>query len=162
MCTDKVITLAELWVRIVDTASWNSAAQAAPSTDSQKKTRTTWGEKRAEIKKGGGDVWGGQKHSQHEVLLPARLTAAHSDGCALNILHLQGHVCVKFLCKTGYTKKKKKTLVMLLRAFIWNSLILWVDVWMMSTGHRARLTLGSIKLGFLHCKDIEKMSRKSM
>lgn len=39
-------------------------------------------------------------HSQHEVLLPARLTAAHGDGCALNILHLQGHVCVEFFCKT--------------------------------------------------------------
>lgn len=48
-----------------------------------------------------GGIKGGrrQKHSQHEILLPARLTAAHSDGCALNILHLQGHVCVKFLCK---------------------------------------------------------------
>lgn len=41
----------------------------------------------------------GKKHSQHKILLPAWLTAAHSDGCALNILHLQGHVCVKFLCK---------------------------------------------------------------
>lgn len=41
---------------------------------------------------------GGRKYSQHKILLPARLTAAHSNGRALNILHLQGHVCVKFLC----------------------------------------------------------------
>lgn len=41
-----------------------------------------------------------ERHSQHEILLPARLTAAHRNGCALDILHLQGHVCVKFLCKS--------------------------------------------------------------
>lgn len=46
-----------------------------------------------------GDVSEGEKHSQHKILLPAWLTATHSDGCALNILYLQGHVCVKFLCK---------------------------------------------------------------
>lgn len=54
--------------------------------------------------KGAEDVREDKKHSQHEVLLPAWLTASHSDGCALNILHLQGHVCVKFLCK----KRKSK------------------------------------------------------
>lgn len=55
-------------------------------------------------------------NSQHKVLLPARLTAAHSDGGALNILHLQGHVSVEFFCKkqttigytTVYVKQVKK------------------------------------------------------
>lgn len=36
--------------------------------------------------------------SQHEILLPAGLAAPHSDGRALDILHLQGHVRVEFLC----------------------------------------------------------------
>lgn len=40
----------------------------------------------------------GRADSQHEVLLPARLVAAHRDGRALDILHLQGHVRVEFLC----------------------------------------------------------------
>lgn len=57
----------------------------------------------------------GEKHSQHEVLLPARLTAAHRDGCAFNILHLQGHVCVKFLC--GKNRKTQTEIVTALRAF---------------------------------------------
>lgn len=35
---------------------------------------------------------------QHEVLLPAGLVAPHSDGRALDILHLQGHVRVELLC----------------------------------------------------------------
>lgn len=36
--------------------------------------------------------------SQHEILLPAGLAAPHGDGRALDILHLQGHVRVEFLC----------------------------------------------------------------
>lgn len=39
-----------------------------------------------------------QSDSQHEILLPAGLATPHSDGCALDILHLQGHICVEFLC----------------------------------------------------------------
>lgn len=61
--------------------------------------RNKRGAKRHGGLKGAEDVREDKKHSQHEVLLPAWLTASHSDGCALNILHLQGHVCVKFLCK---------------------------------------------------------------
>lgn len=41
---------------------------------------------------------GGAAHSQHEVLLPARLAAAYSYGSALHVLHLQRHVCVELLC----------------------------------------------------------------
>lgn len=37
-------------------------------------------------------------HSQHEVLLPGGQVAPHCYGCALDILHLQGHVGVKLLC----------------------------------------------------------------
>lgn len=62
----------------------------------------------------------GEKHSQHEILLPAWLTASHSDGRALNILHLQGHVCVKFLCRENGVRM---SLVMFL--FIPNSVILF-------------------------------------
>lgn len=40
-----------------------------------------------------------KKHSQHKILLPTWLTATHGNRCAFNILHLQGHVCVKFLCR---------------------------------------------------------------
>lgn len=39
-------------------------------------------------------------HLQHEVLLPAWLVASHGNGGALDILHLQRHVGVKFLCGT--------------------------------------------------------------
>lgn len=37
-------------------------------------------------------------HSQHEILFPAGLAPPHSDGRALDILHLQSHICVEFLC----------------------------------------------------------------
>lgn len=103
----------------------------------------------------------GEKHSQHEILLPAWLTASHSDGRALNILHLQGHVCVKFLCRKSGVQI---SLVMFL--FIPNSVILFflflnnkkqcrkvVDT------RGTQLTLWSIKLGFLHCKHVEKMNK---
>lgn len=53
------------------------------------------------------------RHSQHKVLLPAWLAASHGDGRALNILHLQGHVRVKFLCKKK-SASAKTLLVMLL------------------------------------------------
>lgn len=97
----------------------------------------------------------GKKHSQHKILLPAWLTAAHSDGCALNILHLQGHVCVKFLCKkvantnvishaADYTKQPDSVTIS-------NN---------MDDIHRSQLTLWSIKLGFLHCKQVEKTKKK--
>lgn len=36
--------------------------------------------------------------SQHEILFPAGLAAPHGDGRALDILHLQGHIRVEFLC----------------------------------------------------------------
>ena len=36
--------------------------------------------------------------SQHEILFPAGLAAPHRDGRALDILHLQGHIRVEFLC----------------------------------------------------------------
>ena len=36
--------------------------------------------------------------SQHEILLPAGLAASDSDSRAFDILHLQGHVGVEFLC----------------------------------------------------------------
>lgn len=39
-----------------------------------------------------------QADLQHEILLPAGLAPPHSDGRALDILHLQSHVCVEFLC----------------------------------------------------------------
>lgn len=41
-----------------------------------------------------------EEDSQHEVLLPAWLVASHGNGGALDILHLQRHVGVKFLCGT--------------------------------------------------------------
>lgn len=39
-------------------------------------------------------------HLQHEVLLPAWLGTTYSDGGALDVLHFQRHVGVKFLCGT--------------------------------------------------------------
>lgn len=36
--------------------------------------------------------------SQHEILLPAGLAAPYGNGRALDILHLQGHIRIEFLC----------------------------------------------------------------
>lgn len=48
---------------------------------------------------GSGEGWrAAGRDSQHEVLLPAGLAAAHGDCGAFDILHLQRHVCVEFLC----------------------------------------------------------------
>lgn len=102
----------------------------------------------------------GEKHSQHEILLPAWLTASHSDGRALNILHLQGHVCVKFLCRKSGVQI---SLVMFL--FIPNSVILFLNNNKKKQRRKVvdtqgtQLTLWSIKLGFLHCKHVEKMNK---
>lgn len=41
-----------------------------------------------------------EEDSQHEVLLPAWLGTTYSDGGALDVLHFQRHVGVKFLCGT--------------------------------------------------------------
>lgn len=38
-----------------------------------------------------------EAHSQHEVLFPAGLVAAHGDGRALHILHLERHVGVELV-----------------------------------------------------------------
>lgn len=45
------------------------------------------------------DVTEDKRHSQHKILLPTWLAATHGDCGAFNILHLQGHVCVKLLCR---------------------------------------------------------------
>lgn len=89
-----------------------------------------------------GDVREDKTHSQHKILLPTWLAAAHGDRCAFDILHLQGHVCVKFLCReqsniishvTGYTTPQDSGI------------------------KRSQLTLWSIELGFLHWKQMEKI-----
>lgn len=45
-------------------------------------------------------------HLQHEVLLPAWLGAPHSDGGALDILHLQRHIAIELTCNTERREKR--------------------------------------------------------
>lgn len=99
------------------------------------------------------------RHSQHKVLLPAWLAASHGDGRALNILHLQGHVRVKFLCKKK-SASAKTLLVMLLFTGKHPNFGLPIKKKQVDDAHGSQLTLWSIELAFLHCKHREKMDER--